>query len=88
MKISLINHVFKQFDLWVQAIFFASQGWKKLPGISLEANIFQIKFTNWYKHCTHDHQILNVSQGLKICIMGIFYDNLRCPAQVWVGGNR
>ena len=37
------------------------------------------------KHCIGDHQILNISQGLKICIMGIFYDNLRCPVQLWLG---
>ena len=75
---------FKQFDLWVQAIFFASQGCKNC----LEFHCcLHISDTMCAKHCIGDHQILNISQGLKICIMGIFYDNLRCPVQLWVGGN-
>ena len=83
MKIWLINHVLSNLICGSKLSFLQVKA-VKIAWNFTAAYIFQIMCA---KHCIGDHQILNISQGLKICIMGIFYDNLRCPVQLWVGGN-
>ena len=82
MKIWLINHVLSNLICGSKLSFWQVKA-VKIAWNFTAAYIFQIMCA---KHRIGDHQILNISQGLKICIMGIFYDNLRCPVQLWVGG--